>query len=118
MVGGWRGLLLSPFDHYLQKNGAGVELPVEISGTGGDLHFGLATTGTDDKPAQLLADMEAKTVAKQELGDGRGLLAQAKTEDIAAAQASTLEEAQNHHNHAVRLRTEAAHLAQQALPPR
>ncbi len=118
MVGGWKGLLLSPFDHYLQKNGAGIELPVEISGTGGDLHFGLATEGTDIKPSQLLADIKAKTraktVAKQELGEGRDLLAKAGAEDTAAAGAPTLEEAQRHHNNAVRLRAEAGHLAQQA----
>ena len=107
MVGGWKGLLLSPFDQYLQKNGAGVELPVEISGTQGDLHFGLATQGADDKPAQLLTDIREKSVAKQQRIQGRDLFAEAKAEDIAAAHASTLEEAERHHNNAVGLRAEA-----------
>ena len=117
MVGGWKGLLLSPFDHYLQKSGAGVDLPVEISGTGGDLHFGLALDGTDDKPTAMLADVKAqtraRTRAKAELNDARGLAAQATAEDQAAAHAATLEEAQRHHNAAVRLRSEAQ---QEATP--
>ncbi len=33
MVGGWKGLLLKPFDHYLEKNGAGAEVPFRITGT-------------------------------------------------------------------------------------
>ena len=117
MVGGWKGLLLSPFDHYLQKSGAGVDLPIEISGTGGDLHFGLALDGTDDKPTAMLADVKAQTKArtraKAELNDARGLAAQATAEDAAAAHAATLEEAQRHHNAAVRLRAEAQ---QEATP--
>ena len=41
MVGGWRGLLLMPVDKYLQKNGAGTEVPFKIDGTSSDPHFGL-----------------------------------------------------------------------------
>ena len=41
MVGGWRGLLLMPFDRILQKNGAGTEVPFKIDGTKSDPHFGL-----------------------------------------------------------------------------
>jgi hypothetical protein len=41
MVGGWRGVLLMPFDKYLQKNGAGTEVPFKIDGTKSDPHFGL-----------------------------------------------------------------------------
>jgi hypothetical protein len=41
MVGGWRGLLLMPFDHLLRKNGAGTEVPFKIDGTKSDPHFGL-----------------------------------------------------------------------------
>ncbi len=115
MVGGWRGLLLSPFDHFLQKNGAGLELPVEISGTAGDIHLGLALKGVDDKPAQLLADVRGKAQARQDLSQGRNYLAEAAAEDGAAAHAPTLEEAQRHHNNAVHLRAQAQHLAQQAI---
>lgn len=33
MVGGWKGVFLKPFDHYLEKNGAGTEVPFRIKGT-------------------------------------------------------------------------------------
>jgi hypothetical protein len=33
MTTGWTSLLLSPFDGLLKKNGAGLELPVEVTGT-------------------------------------------------------------------------------------
>ncbi len=107
MVGGWKGLLLSPLDHYLQRNGAGIELPVEISGTQGDIHVGLATSGADEKPTQLLTEIRQKLIAKQQFVQGRDLFDEANAEDLAAAHAPTLEEAQRHHNNAVRLRTEA-----------
>ena len=41
MVGGWRGLLLMPFDRIFHKNGAGTEVPFKIDGTKSDPHFGL-----------------------------------------------------------------------------
>jgi hypothetical protein len=41
MVGGWRGLLLMPFDRAFQKNGAGAEVPFKINGTRSDPQFGL-----------------------------------------------------------------------------
>ncbi len=41
MVGGWRGVLLMPFDRMFQKNGAGAEVPFKIDGTRSDPHFGL-----------------------------------------------------------------------------
>jgi hypothetical protein len=33
MTTGWKSLLLSPFDGLLKKNGAGVELPIKVTGT-------------------------------------------------------------------------------------
>ena len=33
MVTGWKSLLLSPFDKMLKKNGAGLELPIKVTGT-------------------------------------------------------------------------------------
>jgi AsmA-like C-terminal region len=33
MTTGWKSLLLSPFDKLLKKNGAGVELPIKVTGT-------------------------------------------------------------------------------------
>jgi hypothetical protein len=41
MVGGWKGVLLMPVDKFLQKNGAGTEVPFKIDGTRSDPHFGL-----------------------------------------------------------------------------
>jgi hypothetical protein len=41
MVGGWKGVLLMPFDKVLQKNGAGTEVPFKIDGTKSDPHFDL-----------------------------------------------------------------------------
>jgi hypothetical protein len=41
MVGGWRGVLLMPFDRIFQKNGAGTDVPFKIDGTRSDPHFGL-----------------------------------------------------------------------------
>jgi len=41
MLTGWKAMLAKPFDPLLKKNGAGLELPIEISGTKDDVHFGL-----------------------------------------------------------------------------
>lgn len=47
MVGGWKSLLVMPFDRLLKKNGAGVEVPFKLSGTQSDpklaLDFGHKT---------------------------------------------------------------------------
>jgi hypothetical protein len=41
MTTGWKAMLLKPIDPLLKKNGAGLELPIEISGTKDNVHFGL-----------------------------------------------------------------------------
>jgi hypothetical protein len=41
VVGGWKGLLLKPMDHYLKKNGAGTDVPIHIQGTRKDPKFGV-----------------------------------------------------------------------------
>ncbi|MFY9854490.1 MAG: AsmA-like C-terminal region-containing protein [Terracidiphilus sp.] len=33
MVGGWKGLLLSPADRYFKRDGAGTEVPIRVGGT-------------------------------------------------------------------------------------
>jgi hypothetical protein len=33
MIGGWKGLLAKPIDHYFKKDGAGTEVPIHIAGT-------------------------------------------------------------------------------------
>jgi len=41
MVGGWKSVFLKPVDPFFRKNGAGAELPIKITGTKSDVHFGL-----------------------------------------------------------------------------
>jgi hypothetical protein len=41
MVTGWKSLLLKPIDPLFSKDGAGTEVPISITGTRSDLHFGL-----------------------------------------------------------------------------
>ena len=65
MVTGWKSILLMPVDKYLKKSGAGMELPISISGTQGDMKFGLAMHGTADETAtQIYAGMKNKGATK------------------------------------------------------
>ena len=41
IVGGWKGKLLTPLDPFLAKHGAGTEIPIKITGTNANPHFGL-----------------------------------------------------------------------------
>ena len=41
MTTGWKSLLLKPVDPFLRKNGAGTEVPIRITGTQSEPHFGL-----------------------------------------------------------------------------
>jgi hypothetical protein len=49
MVGGWKSLFLKPIDPFFSKHGAGVELPIKITGTKSEPHFGL-NFGNKDRP--------------------------------------------------------------------
>jgi hypothetical protein len=40
MVTGWKSILLKPADPFFRKNGAGTELPVKVTGTNAEPHFG------------------------------------------------------------------------------
>jgi len=40
MVTGWRAILLKPVDPFFSKDGAGTEIPVKITGTKSEPHFG------------------------------------------------------------------------------
>ena len=113
MVGGWKGMLLKPLDRYLQKGGAGVELPVVISGTEGDMQVGLAMGGTDATPRAMLAEIRGKEHGKRELQAARDEAALADREDAAAAKAPSLAAAEEMHNAAVRHRAEAQRRAAQ-----
>jgi AsmA-like C-terminal region len=41
IVGGWKGALLTPLDPFFSKKGAGTDVPIKITGTNADPHFGL-----------------------------------------------------------------------------
>jgi hypothetical protein len=61
MVTGWKSWLLKPVDPFLKKNGAGLQLPIAISGTQGDVHFGLAMHGTADQTStEIASDLRDK----------------------------------------------------------
>jgi hypothetical protein len=64
MVTGWRSALLKPFDPLFKRDGAGLQLPVAISGTKDDLHFGLALHDADESPSDMAAEIKAKRQAK------------------------------------------------------
>ena len=49
MVTGWKSLLLKPVDPFFSKHGAGTEVPIEITGTRSDPHFGLDFHHNDNK---------------------------------------------------------------------
>jgi len=49
MVGGWKSIFLKPADPFFHKKGAGVEVPIKITGTKSEIHFGL-DFGHKDKP--------------------------------------------------------------------
>jgi hypothetical protein len=40
MVGGWKGFLLKPADHFFRKNGSGAEIPIYVAGTRDKPQFG------------------------------------------------------------------------------
>jgi hypothetical protein len=60
MTTGWKSVLLKPFNKLLEKNGAGLELPIEIHGSGSDVHFGLAMHGADESAQQMGAEVKAQ----------------------------------------------------------
>jgi hypothetical protein len=41
VVGGWKGFLLKPMDHYLKKNGAGTDVPIHVQGDRHHPKFGV-----------------------------------------------------------------------------
>lgn len=50
MVGGWKSILLKPLDPVFAKNGAGTEVPIKVTGTRSEPHFGLDFGHHDDDP--------------------------------------------------------------------
>jgi hypothetical protein len=41
MTTGWKSVLLKPVDPFFRKDGAGTEIPIKVTGTEGEPHFGL-----------------------------------------------------------------------------
>lgn len=41
MVTGWKSILLKPIDPFFSKDGAGTEVPIQVTGTRSEPHFGL-----------------------------------------------------------------------------
>jgi len=66
MVTGWKSALLKPFDPLFRRHGAGLELPISVSGTKGDVHFGLAMHGADQSPQAMAAELRAKRHSARE----------------------------------------------------
>jgi len=62
MMTGWKAMLLKPVDPFLKKNGAGLELPIEISGTKDAVHFGLDFHGKSETPSQMATELKAQPV--------------------------------------------------------
>jgi hypothetical protein len=56
MVGGWKGLLLSPADRFFKKDGAGTEIPIFISGTREKPEFGYDSERTKSTKPQRPGD--------------------------------------------------------------
>ncbi|MFZ0144100.1 MAG: AsmA-like C-terminal region-containing protein, partial [Candidatus Sulfotelmatobacter sp.] len=48
MTTGWKSILLKPVDPFFSKNGAGTEVPIRITGTESEPHFGLDFGHKDD----------------------------------------------------------------------
>jgi hypothetical protein len=63
LVTGWKAMLLKPLDPLLKKNGAGLELPIAVSGAQGDVHLGLAMHDVGESPAGMAADLKARRAA-------------------------------------------------------
>ncbi len=51
MTTGWKSILLKPVDPFFSKDGAGTEIPVKITGTESEPHFGLDFGHKDEHPA-------------------------------------------------------------------
>jgi hypothetical protein len=64
MTTGWKALLLKPVDPFLKKNGAGLELPISVSGTRGEPHFGLAMHSADETTDEMKQDIKYKIPAE------------------------------------------------------
>lgn len=61
MVTGWKALVLKPVDPFFSKNGAGTELPIKITGSKSDPHFGLDFHRKPDSKNREAGSQEANS---------------------------------------------------------
>jgi hypothetical protein len=101
MVTGWKSILLKPIDPMFKKHGAGLELPIEISGTHGDFQMRLAMHGGNETPEQIRTEMNGKQRSDIEMKAAKKDSQKADKEDAAAAKSTDLKEAERLHNQAV-----------------
>ena len=64
MVTGWKSALLKPFDGMFKKDGAGADIPIEITGSNNDFKLGFAMHGADETPQQIEANLRAVRAAE------------------------------------------------------
>ena len=69
MTTGWKSFLLKAVDPFLKKNGAGMEIPVEVNGTQSEPHFGLAMHGADETTDEMKQDLKYRR--KADAGSGK-----------------------------------------------
>lgn len=62
MTTGWKSILLKPVDPFFSKDGAGTEVPIRISGTESEPHFGLDFGHKED---QENTDKKTETLTKR-----------------------------------------------------
>ncbi len=70
MVTGWKSALLKPFDGMFKKNGAGLEVPIQITGSNRDFKVGFAMRGADETPQQMESNLRAMRAMAVDAGDG------------------------------------------------
>ena len=66
MVTGWKSILLKPVDPFFSKNGAGTEVPVKITGTKSEPHFGADFGHKDDSKDEPKKDDSRKDEPKKD----------------------------------------------------
>lgn len=57
MMTGWKSVLLKPLDPFFRKDGAGTEIPIKVSGTESEPHFGLDFGHKEKNEAAKNSDM-------------------------------------------------------------
>ncbi len=66
MTTGWKSILLKPVDPFFSKDGAGTEIPIKITGTESEPHFGLDFHHKEDAPTEEKhAEKNFDSAAKQ-----------------------------------------------------